>query len=501
MTATADRPVTTGTRTQTPSSSRVRFLVGEDHLIDLFLPAAVPLSRLADPAVKTVNRILLGRSQPELPAGSYVFARAAGMTLLPGNLSLAQQGITDGDLLALIPAQSAQRYEPNVENVSAALSKYAKGHFPAVSLSDARRTAVAMILVALAIAGVLLWRLRWASDFNLLVPALFGGAALALAASSVLTGRLGAERFVTSALTWSSVTALVATAATAPPATQPGAPHAFLAAVVALASALGIARFTGRNWVPAVTVVTVSTAVIGAAVARMFFTVPGQRIAVVVLVAALLVSIAAPPIGRMLAKVPQQSFDSITGKDIFYRNPGDDEDTLSPVEDSDKDITLRGPALAEVANRSNRVLSGITLGTALVELAATWCAIHPGHGTQWTFVALAATVALAIISRARAFRDRRHATITVAGAALSLFAIPAHYGLAAPAGSTWAALASCGALIGIALLALLAGAVIPARSFSAPVRELAEYIEYVAITVIIVFAGWTIELLHFARYH
>lgn len=501
MTATADRPVRSGTQAQTPSSSRVRFLVGQDHLIDMLLPAAVPLSRLAGPAVKTVNRILVGRSEPELPAGSYVFARAAGMTLMPGNLSLAQQGITDGDLLALIPAPSAQRYEPNIENVSAALARYAKGHFPAVSLSDARRAAVALTLVALTLAGVLLWRLRWASDFNWLVPALFGGAAVALAGASVLAGRLGAERFITAALTWSGVAALVATAATAPPAVHPGAPHAFLAAVVAMASSLGIARFTGRNWVPAVTVVTVCAAIIGASLTRMFFAVPGQRIAVVVLVAALLVSIAAPPIGRMLAKVPQQSFESITGKDIFERNPGDDEDTVSPVEDSADDVTLRGPALEEVANRSNRVLTGVTLGTALVELAATWCAIHPGVGTQWTFVTLAATVALTIISRARAFRDRRHAMITVGGATLSLFAIPAHYGLTGPAGSTSAALAACAALAGIAMLALVAGAVVPARSFSAPVREIAEYLEYVAITVIIVFAGWTIDLLHFARYH
>ena len=77
--------------------------------------------------------------------------------------------------------------------------------------------------------------------------------------------------------------------------------------------------------------------------------------------------------------------------------------------------------------------------------------------------------------RARAFRDRRHAITLVTGAALSLFAIPTHYGFAADAGATGVVLASAAAVVGLALAALVAGAIVPTYMFSEPVREVVEY--------------------------
>ncbi|MDQ2636950.1 MAG: type VII secretion integral membrane protein EccD [Actinomycetota bacterium] len=504
MTTTADAPATSPPETAVPASCRVSILVGNDpaaHQIDLLLPAAVPLSKLVEPTYDAINRRLHSLGAEKLPVGTaFVFARAAGMTLLAGNLSLAAQGVNDADLLAFVPAEKAQRYEPNVENVSAAIAKWAKAHFPAVSAADAARVAVVLTLIALASASVLLWRLRWTSTGGWLVPTLFGVSALALAGTAVLSGRLGAERFVTGATAWASLTALVVCAATVPPGDSPGAPHAFLAAVVAVIAASGLARLTGRYWSAATTIATLSAAVIGASGARMFFSVPGQRIAIVVLVGVLSVSYIASSVGRRLANVPRQSFESITGKDMYERAPGDPEDTISPVADGPRDITLTGEQVAEVARRSNRVLMGVLLGTALAEVAATWGAIHPGVGTQWTFVATASIIAFILLLRARGFRDRRHAITVASGAALSLFAIPTHYGLAAY-DDTAAVLISAGVLVGIAVSALLAGAIVPKHMFSEPVREVVEYLEYIATIVVVIFAAWTIELLQFTRYH
>jgi hypothetical protein len=143
---------------------------------------------------------------------------------------------------------------------------------------------------------------------------------------------------------------------------------------------------------------------------------------------------------------------------------------------------------------------GVLVGNALTQLVASWCAIDPGVGTQWTFVVVAASIALVAVLRARAFRDRRHAITVVTGAALSLFAIPAHYGWAAAPASPvvlWAAAAT----VVIALAALVAGAVVPTRVFSEPVREIAEYLEYVVTALVVVFAAWAIHLVQFVRYH
>ena len=233
----------------------------------------------------------------------------------------------------------------------------------------------------------------------------------------------------------------------------------------------------------------------------MFFNVPGQRIAVVVLVGVLTVSLAAPAIGRRLARVPRQSFESITGKDMYERTPADPEDTISPVADSPRDITLTGEQVGQVARRSNRVLMGVLLGNAATQVAASWGAIHPGVGTQWTFVVVVGVIALIAVLRARAFRDGRHAITVVAGAALSLFAIPAHYGFAAGPASGAAQLWAAAAIVAIAAAALVAGAVVPTRVFSEPVREIAEYLEYVATALVVVFAAWAIHLVQFVRYH
>ena len=135
MTSTQHGPMSTpGSQAPlVPSSGRVSILVGESHQIDVVLPAAVPLAALLDPAREAVNREMRARGEEELPHGSYEFVRAVGMTVLSGDASLAAQGVLDGDLLALVPAGAGQRYGPNIENVSTALARWAKDHFPAVS--------------------------------------------------------------------------------------------------------------------------------------------------------------------------------------------------------------------------------------------------------------------------------------------------------------------------------------------------------------------------------
>ena len=82
-----------------------------------------------------------------------------------------------------------------------------------------------------------------------------------------------------------------------------------------------------------------------------------------------------------------------------------------------------------------------------------------------------------------------------------MFAIPAHYGFAANPATSSAGLWSAGIVVAIAIGALVAGAVVPAHPFSEPVREVAEYLEYFATALVVVFAAWSIDLVHFVRYH
>ena len=230
-----------------PSSCRVSILVGDSHQIDLVLPSAVPLSALADATRDAVNRILRTRGDDELPFGSYEFARVAGMSALTADLSLAAQGVFDGELLALVPAGGAQRYGPNIENVSTALARFAQEHFPVVSARDAGAVGAALTAAALAVAAVIVWRLRWASGGNWVPAAVFAAAAAVLVLVALVGSRTAAPRSVVDGTAWAAVAAAVLAGATGPDGASPSAPHAFLASLVTIVGALMLARFTGRH--------------------------------------------------------------------------------------------------------------------------------------------------------------------------------------------------------------------------------------------------------------
>jgi hypothetical protein len=117
------------------------------------------------------------------------------------------------------------------------------------------------------------------------------------------------------------------------------------------------------------------------------------------------------------------------------------------------------------------------------------------------FIVVVATTALCLVLRARALRSRVHATTMVCGAALSLFAIPAHFGFAADPAATVTGLWAAAAVVGVALAAMLAGAVVPSHIFSEPIREAVEYLEYVGYALIVPFVAWALGLLHYVRYH
>jgi type VII secretion integral membrane protein EccD len=484
-----------------PSSCRVSLLVGDSHQIDLVLPAAVPTSALADATRDAANRILRTRGDDELPRGSYVFTRVAGMTALAAELSLAGQGVADGELLALVPASAARRSGPNIENVSTALARFAQEHFPVVSARDAAAVGAGLTAAALTVAAMIVWRMRWAGDGTWVPAAAFGASAVVLLVAALVCSRTPVQRAVVDGTAWASLVAAVLAGATGPHGAYPAAPHGFLASLVAIVGALMLARFTGRHFSAAAAVITVAAAGFAVAAVRMFFAVPGQRIAIVMLVAVLVAARAAPAMGLWMAKVPRQSFGSITGRDLFARAPGQPEDTVSPVESAAHDVTLRGEQVAEVARRSNRVLTGTLVGVGAVQLVSSWFAIAPGSGSQWPSVTVVGVVAVILVLRARAFRDRRHAITVVCAASLSLIAIPAHYGLHAAPSDTAAGLTAAAAVLAVAVAGLIAGATVPNHIFSPPVRQAVEFVEYLLMALVIPFSAWAIGLLHFIRYH
>ncbi|OBB02169.1 type VII secretion integral membrane protein EccD [Mycobacteriaceae bacterium 1482268.1] len=487
---------------EVPPSCRVSILAGESHQIDLVLPSAAPLSTLVDPTVIAINKVLRGRGAAELPPAAYEFARAAGLSALASDVSLAGHNIADGDVLALVPEGKAERYGPVVENVSTALAQYASEHFVRVTSRTALTVAVVFIGAALGVAGMLLWRLRWAHENAVLVPILFAAATITLLGTVAIGARVGAGRVVTDGAAWAALVTAGLAAATIPPGGSPGAPHAFLAAATTLAGVWLLVRFTGRYWTAAAAIVTAGFGAAVVALVRMYWEVPGSRIGVAVLVAVLVAVSAAPAIALRLANVPRQTFGSITGRDIFARAPGQPGDTVSPVEDGPpSDVTLTGDQVAAAARKSNTVLTGVLLGVAAVAVPAAWVAVTPHGEREWAQLVVLGAVATILILRARAFRDRRHAIILVATAVAGLLGAAAKYGLSAASDDTVMTLIAAGIALGIAALGLTAAIVVPPRIFSPPVRKIVEYSEYLLLALVVPFAAWALGVLQYVRYH
>jgi type VII secretion integral membrane protein EccD len=235
---------------------------------------------------------------------------------------------------------------------------------------------------------------------------------------------------------------------------------------------------------------------------RMYWDVPGPRIAVAVLVAVLVAVSAAPTISLRMANVPRQTFGSITGRDIFARAPGQPEDTVSPVEGGPpSDVTLSGEQVAAAARKSNTVLTGVLLGVAALAVPASWFAVTPGGEREWAQLVVLGAVAAILILRARAFRDRRHAIILVGIAVSGLIGAAAKYGLHAAPTDTSTTLIAAGVALGIAALGLVAATVVPPRVFSPPMRKIVEYTEYILLALVIPFAAWALGILQYIRYH
>ncbi|HEX3286344.1 MAG TPA: type VII secretion integral membrane protein EccD [Mycobacterium sp.] len=492
----------TETPVEVPPSCRVSILAGQSHQIDLVLPSAAPLNTLVDPTVIAINKVLRGRGAAELPPAPYEFARAAGMSALASDVSLAGHNIADGDVLALVAAGKAERYGPVVENVSTALAQYASDHFVRVSAQTALAVATVIIGGALGVAGMLLWRMRWAHESFPLVPILFAAIAICLVGMIAIAGRLGAGRAVTDGAAWAALVTAALAAATAPPGDSPRAPHAFLAAVTTLAGVWLLVRFTGRYWTATAAIVTAGFGAAAVALVRMYWEVPGPRIAVAVLVAVLVAVSVGPAIALQMANVPRQTFGSITGRDIFARAPGQPEDTISPVEHGPpSDVTLTGEQVAAAAQKSNAVLTGVLLGVAALAVPAAWVVATPSGEREWAQLVVLGAVAAILILRARAFRDRRHAIILVGTAVTAMLVATAKYGLSASPTDTTAALVAAGVALGIAALGLVAATVVPPRIFSPPVRKVVEYTEYILLALVVPFAAWALGLLQYVRYH
>jgi type VII secretion integral membrane protein EccD len=467
---------------------RVALLVGADTEIDYTLPAGVPLIAVTEDLIPQVNEQLRRRGRAVLDTDrTYQLCRADGQVLDPQR-SLDESGVLDGDLLWLMPSEATEVFEPVVENVSTAIARAAARQFDEMDETAARRVAGWLTAALVAWAEVMLARLWWHSGGW--VPAAVSWALTAmLALTAWLCSRARGEqrRRAADAFGWCALVPAGAAGAMSVPG-HPGWWHLVLGVVVVLAGAVIVALLTGRHLAAVSLIVTVAafTAVVAALQGSGWHVAP-ERVAVVVLLVVLAIVTFATNLGVIGSGVPMPVFPSVTERGVFETAPGAPRDTVSPVPPSGAESPER---IAAWARRGNQIVTGVLIGAGVVAAVAARYAVVPGRPGGWRFLVFTLAICLILLLRARSFVDRDQSTALVVAATAAVAMVIGRYSGAATPPKMPVTLMCVAATVGVVVLGLLAGLVVPSAKFTAPVRRTVEISEYVLLVLVIPWALW-----------
>ncbi|RFZ42058.1 hypothetical protein MSS4_04966 [Mycobacterium marinum] len=475
----------------------------DKHLCSQVFPAGIPVEGFFEGMVELFDADLKrkGFDGVALPAGSYELHKINGIRL-DINKSLDELGVQDGDTLVLVPRVAGESFEPQYESLSTGLAAMGRWlgrdggdrMFAQVTPLTAAHTAIAIIAMAISVVVALTLRARTFSD-SLIPAAVAGGIAVPLVIGALVV-RWGwrERRDLFSGFAWLAVMALAVAGACAPPG-ELGAAHGLIGVVVVILGAIAIGVVTEKRWQTAIVtaVVTICGIVAAVAAVRMFRPASVQVLAICVLVALLVLVRMTPTIALWVARVRPPHFGSITGRDLFARREGMPVDTVSPVsedesEDEDNeltDITARGAAIAASARLVNAVQVGICIGVSVVLPVAVWGVLTPGRSWAWLALLVAGLVVGIFITQGRGFAAKYQAVALVCGASAAVCAAILKYALAAPRNLPGGLVLPVVAVAAFAALGLAAALLVPATRFRPLIRLTVEWLEVLAMIVLL----------------
>jgi type VII secretion integral membrane protein EccD len=485
-----------------PALCRVALLVGEDFEIDYSLPAGVALIAVTEDLVARVNEVLGERGRPLLDAEqSYRLCRADAQPLDPQK-TLDECGVLDGEQLWLLPAASAETYEPVTEMVSTAIARAANQLLATMTPDVGRKVASWLTAGVVGWACLILVNWWWSSGgtdapygwigaaaaWAMLVAVVAAARGLSRADASTAAGR--ERRAAGHALSWVALMPAAAAAAMSLPGT-PGLWHMAAPLVAVIAGVILLAAIWGRHIVAIAAILTVSVFAFGAAVVgASTWDVRSERVAMIALIGVIVAVTWAASTAVAASGVPTPLFPSVTNRGVFERLPGQPADTVSPVGPT-------GVATAEqVRNwvmRGNNTLTGLMIGLAVVTVAAARYAVVPGQPGGWRYTAFVGAVSVILVLRSRSFVDRyQSVTLLIAGVGAAAVTIGRY--AANDATSLKVAMICVAVTLGLAVMGLLSALVMPFREYTAPIRRFVEMIEYVLLLALLPWALWLLNL-------
>ena len=486
----------------TPALCRVALLVGEDFEIDYSLPAGVALIAVTEDLTARVNEVLRERGRTLLDADqSYRLCRADAQPLDPQK-TLDECGVLDGEQLWLLPAESAETYEPVTEMVSTAIARAANQMLATVTPEMGRK--VANWLTAGVVAWACLILVNWwlsiggtdghfgwigaASSWALLVAVLAASRGLCRAEGDTAAGR--ERRAAGHALSWIALIPAAAATAMSIPGT-PGLWHCAAALLAVIVGVIVLATVWGRHIVAIAALLTVSVfAFVTAVLSASTWEVRPERVAIIAMIGVVILVYWAKETAVAASGVPTPMFSSVTNRGVFERLPGQPVDTVSPVGPTG---VATNEDIRKWLLRGNNTMTGLMIGLAVVTLVAARYAVVPSQPGGWRYTAFVGAVSLILVLVARSFVDRyQSVTLMVAGVGAAAVAIGRY--AASDSTSLTVALACVGVTLGIAVMGLVMALVVPFREYTAPIRRFVEILQYALLLALLPWALWLLNL-------
>lgn len=461
------------------STGLARVTISAPHRrVDVALPEQTPLVELLPEVLRHAGEGLADSGEEH---GGWVLRRADGGVLATAR-PLAVQGVRDGEVLHLVPAQ-AQWPQLEYDDVVEAIADGARRRGGAWSPSASRTASSVAAGLAAAVGLLALLAAGPAPGGSSAYPAL--GIAALLTVAGVVASRAYGDAGAGVALAGCAMPYAFAGGAllvtSGDPVGLPGLRWIGAAELLAGSAALVVAALLGTVGVAAGTRIFVAATGVGlggAAAALTAFALPAQAAAAVVLSVLVLALGVLPLLAIRLGKVPMPPVA-----------PADDAGPGAAAARRLPDTTL----VRDAVTRSEEVLGGLLIAQAVLVAGAS--AVLVAHGGTAALL-LVAACAVALLLRTRLFVAVRHRVPLLAGGLAGVTLLGA--GLAATAGDPGRLLLVAAAVAAAPLL-VAAGATYAHRPPSPYLGRAADLLETVVVVSVVPVACAVLDLYARAR--
>ncbi|MFI5779326.1 type VII secretion integral membrane protein EccD [Nocardia sp. NPDC051570] len=469
-------------------------VIGGNTQVDVVLPTAVPIANFIPDVVALIASRNPDLSEHEesgpLTAQHWTLSRLGHPAIDPVR-TLTEADVFDGELLVLRAVDSGE--SPALfDDVIDAVARLTESSFRSWTSDSAGRAGPAGAIAATVGACVLLL-VAAARGWGILAGAAGLGAGLLTLVAATLVARIYAATAPATVLALCGLLLMGSGAAALVPG-PPGPAQLLLGCAATMLLAVIALRVVGTRPTMFTTVITIALLGTAASGAVTVWRVAPTKAAAAIIIVALLGITMAPRIAVAAARLPVPPVPTAGG--VIDPRDHEPRPTIEGIGAIGATSIPSAAGLGLRARLANDYQSGMIVGIVVVTVCATIMTVAQATEHRWQATALATAVGIVLARRGRAFSDLTQAAALVLGGCAALIAPAVLLGVRLHD----APLPAAGALLVIAVLAMLIGVAGPNLEVSPVTQRAGEVLEYLMICAIGPLTFWILDIYALARH-